>query len=316
MERGLQHGAAAESSATYSFALAQSIVRLYSTAEQLAAVAASEPASVAAAPPLPSRLQAVQLAHLGRPLPPHPVAAHGRGLFHEDTLMQLGALSSIDSSMCSSGSYSEDESGSGLSGLPPAEAHLQRWQAEAAAGETPGFNSQQRLTVPGLADVAVLSWGGRARNKWKSANQDAFAAAELESAAGGHPAALLVVCDGHGRGGEHASTAAARGLAEAVPQARSRLLQPGGTDGNSSGGGGGLPVAQEALIAAFQAVGAAMHAGFRDCGTAAVACLLEPHCVTAVWTGDCRAVAGLVVGTIQGPAVLVHQLTRDHKPER
>jgi RNA polymerase II C-terminal domain phosphatase-like 3/4 len=58
-----------------------------------------------------------------------------------------------------------------------------------------------------------------------------------------------------------------------------------------------------------------MQVGFRDCGTAAVACLLEPHCLTAVWTGDCRAVAGLVVGTTQGPAVLVHQLTRDHKPE-
>ena len=275
-------------------------------------MAASEPASAAAAP-LPSRLQAVQLAHLGRPLPPHPVAAHGRGLYHEDTLMRLGALTSIDSSMSSSGSDSDEEGSS----LPPAEAHLQRWQVEAAAGETPGFNSQQRLTVPGLADVAVLSWGGRTRGKWKAANQDAFAAAELDSNPG-HPAALLVVCDGHGRGGEHASTAAARGLAEAVPQARSRLLQPGGSNGGGSNGisSSGLPIAQEALIAAFQAVGASMQAGFRDCGAAAVACLLEPHCLTTVWTGDCRAVAGLVVGTTLGPAVLVHQLTRDHKPEK
>ncbi len=283
-------------------------MRLQSTAEQLAAVAASEPASAAAAP-LPSRLQAVQQHHMGSPLPPHPVASHGRGLYHEDTLMRLGALSSIDSSMLSSGSYSDDDAS-----LPQAEVHLQRWQAEAAAGETPGFNCQQRLTVSGLADVAVLSWGGRARNRWKAANQDAFAVAPLDSAAG-HPAALLVVCDGHGRGGEHASAAAARGLADAVPALHSRLLQP---DGGLGGGGSssGLSAAQEALIAAFQAVGASMLAGFRDCGTAAVACLLEPHCLTAVWTGDCRAVAGLVVGTTRGPAVLVHQLTRDHKPEK
>lgn len=283
-------------------------MRLHSTAEQLATVAASEPASSAA--PLPSRLPAVQQHHLGSPLPPHPVASHGRGLYHEDTLMRLGALSSIDSSMLSSGSYSDDE---GSVSLPPADAHLQRWQAEAAAGETPGFNSHQRLTIPGLADVGMLSWGGRARNRWKAANQDAFAAVQLDSSTS-HPAALLVVCDGHGRGGEHASTAAARGLAAAVPQAWHGLLQP---DGSCSGGGSsGLPVAQEALIMAFQAVGTSMQGGFRDCGAAAVACLLEPHCLTAVWTGDCRAVAGLVVGTTQGPAVLVHQLTRDHKPEK
>ena len=115
--------------------------------------------------------------------------------------------------------------------------------------------------------------------------------------------------------------AAARGLADAVPALHSRLLQPdgglGGGNGNgSSGGSSGLPAAQEALIAAFQAVGASMLSGFRDCGTAAVACLLEPHCLTAVWTGDCRAVAGLVVSTTRGPAVLVHQLTGDHKPEQ
>ena len=284
--------------APYTAALAQSIARSQCTAEQLALQAAGQPAGGAAAMPLPLRLQAVALQQRGGP-PPAAAAAPGSALYHEDTLMQLGVLSSVDVTSSSSFSSSSDS------------------EDGASAAPAPGFNADQRLTVPGLADVALLSWGGRVRGKWKAANQDAFAAAALATSPA-HPAALLVVCDGHGRGGERASSTAAAGLAAAVPQAYSHLLQPGSSngDGGSGGGGGGQPAAQQALVAAFQAVGASMQASFDGCGTAALACLLEPRRLTAAWAGDCRAVAGLVLATTQGPAVLVHPLTRDHKPDK
>jgi RNA polymerase II C-terminal domain phosphatase-like 3/4 len=130
---------------------------------------------------------------------------------------------------------------------------------------------------------------------WKGENQDAYVAAPV-----GSDALLLGVFDGHGRGGELASRAAAAGLAAALPEARARLQ------------------AQPALVRAFRQAAASMQADgrYKRCGAAGVACLVEPGSITAAWAGDCRAVVGLSVEGPARPTVLVHALTRDHKPSR
>jgi len=61
---------------------------------------------------------------------------------------------------------------------PPQHAALvmHAWQAQAHVKPAEAFDSDAQLTLPGLADVAVVSRGGWQRHSWKSSNQDAFLA--------------------------------------------------------------------------------------------------------------------------------------------
>jgi RNA polymerase II C-terminal domain phosphatase-like 3/4 len=136
----------------------------------------------------------------------------------------------------------------------------------------------------------MATQAGRAGGRPKASNQDAFMACPLPASGGAPPALLLSVFDGHGRGGETAAETAAGGLAGAVPAVLSQLqagarpgLVPGlssdGAPHSGSGGGGGQPpLAQRALVRAFQAVAASMayDCDFQSCGTAALACIVEP----------------------------------------
>lgn len=205
---------------------------------------------------------------------------------------------------------------------------LAEWTAVAHQRPS-GFDQEAQLALTGVADVAVVTRGGRARGYWKIANQDAFALSSPSP-----DTLLLAVCDGHGRLGEGASQAAATGLAAAMPEhlAQAAAASSNGSNGSatssSSSGSGSTTsttngssssadAAQRALVSAFQEVASRMQqdAAFVDCGTAVAACLVQPGSVSVAWAGDCRAVLGLSVGTAAGPKCLVHSLTRDHKPE-
>ncbi|KAL4431206.1 hypothetical protein ABPG75_006462 [Micractinium tetrahymenae] len=185
------------------------------------------------------------------------------------------------------------------------DAALEEWQA--VAHQRPaGFDSQARLAVPGVADVAVVTRGGRHQGYWKGANQDAYSLFAPTPCT-----AAVVVADGHGRRGEKASRAAADGLAEAL---HAQLAAAAG--GHGSGSAGAAPALQQALVAAFEHVGGSMEQdrAFTECGTAVVACLLQEDSLALAWAGDCRATIGVCVPTPAGPRCLVHPLTQDHKP--
>jgi RNA polymerase II C-terminal domain phosphatase-like 3/4 len=170
----------------------------------------------------------------------------------------------------------------------------------------------------------VVTRGGRQGGRAKP-NQDAFLLRPVACPGGEAPALLLGVFDGHGTGGSAAAQAAAGGLAGALPAMRAQLLADAGPCGGAQGcsprpalASQGRPLAQQALVKAFQAVAASMRydTDFLGCGAAGVACLVEPGSITAAWAGDCRAVVGLSVEGPARPTVMVHALTRDHKPSR
>ncbi|PSC76899.1 phosphatase 2C 6 [Micractinium conductrix] len=170
---------------------------------------------------------------------------------------------------------------------------LAEW--EAVEHQRPaGFDAAARLALPGVADAAVESRGGRYRGYWKGVNQDAFTLSQA-----GEQALLVGVCDGHGSRGEKIAAAAADGVAAAVREGLRRGADP-----------------QAALVAAFNAVAASLEhrPEYEQAGAAAAFCLLTPGGVTAAWAGDCRAVLGLSLVTPSGPRCLVHALTTDHKP--
>ncbi|PRW58680.1 phosphatase [Chlorella sorokiniana] len=234
---------------------------------------------------------------------------------------------------------------------PALDRLMEGWTA-AAAERPPGFDSQASLALPGFAEAAVVSRGGRMSNRWKSENQDAFLLELLGSTAGTAGAAgtagtadiaagaagavsaaaqrqgplLVGVLDGHGVGGQTASRVAADGIAAELAQ---RLGRSGGssTDGSGSdsssrdasctSSSSSSAPSQQALVESFQRVAARMQAddAFREGGTAAVVCLVERGSITCAWAGDCRAVAGLSLEGPGGPAFVVHPLTQDHKPD-
>lgn len=256
----------APSSPAFQAALQQSISRCQTTAEALAAAADADPQ------PAPAQLPVLReaLKRLG---------VHAELALFQDSLVQL-------------------EGEAGPQAPPPGRAPD---AADTSPPHSPRLNSERQLAVPGVADVAVASRGGRARGAAKPANQDAWL---LQPLGGG---LLVGVLDGHGRGGEAAAGAAAEGLAASVPSLHRELAA------SSSSG-----AAQEALVRSFQAVGASMalSSSFAGCGTAALACVVQPDSITAAWVGDCRAVAGLSLQTADGPRRVTHVLTQDHKPCR
>ena len=127
------------------------------------------------------------------------------------------------------------------------------------------------------------------------------------AAAAQHSSLLLGVFDGHGVGGQAASRLAAHGIAAELAKqlGSSRRGSSGGSssvaDGSSGSSGSGSlgndssssstttttttttttsssPLAQQALVGAFQRVAARMQAdaAFQEGGTAAVVCLVQP----------------------------------------
>lgn len=158
-------------------------------------------------------------------------------------------------------SSSEDEMLAGLAALPThalteaqqAAVVLSAWE-RAAPTKPANFDADAQLTLPGLADVAVVSRGGWQRRTWKGCNQDAFLALPLAAgsaacqdcdslAACCSPAVAIGVFDGHGRAGQAASAHLRNALASGLLMhnqlalmARPACQLPSGSPGTASSG--------------------------------------------------------------------------------
>jgi serine/threonine protein phosphatase PrpC len=212
------------------------------------------------------------------------------------------------------------------------------------------------LLLAGPAEVAVVSRAGREYDDWKLSNQDCHLVLPLPSTCGLATAAssdeeepvvaeqqpravALGVFDGHGIMGTAASRYTRQYIATGLLRSHWRHVEgscegsgsSGSQDGSTWGAGpswdrpaaageGSAEAAQQLLEAAFECAGAGILSSgleLRESGSTAVVCHVEPGRVTAAWCGDSRAVLGLHVERPDvGPALLVHPLTEDHRPDR
>jgi RNA polymerase II C-terminal domain phosphatase-like 3/4 len=225
---------------------------------------------------------------------------------------------------------------------PPQHAALvmHAWQAQAHVKPTEAFDSDAQLTLPGLADVAVVSRGGWQRHSWKTSNQDAFLALPLAAGGSGtaccSSAVAIGVFDGHGRAGQAASAHLRNALASGLcmhnqlalmaqpacqpEQQQQQQAQAQQQQAPQPAGAAAVLLEEEAAAAqllerCFAAAASTMPstgADFSLSGSTAVMCLVQPGSVTAAWAGDSRAVLGLH----SGQRYISCALTHDHRPSR
>ncbi|KAL4447888.1 hypothetical protein ABPG75_005107 [Micractinium tetrahymenae] len=298
--------------------------------ERMEAVAAARRAAAAAAGAAPAR-------------PPSTREQHTVSWVEHSTSSAASLMEGVLSD-------SEDDSLDSLAALPPhlltdsqrAAVVLAAWAA-AAHTKPADFDAGTQLTMPGLADVAVVSRGGWQRHAWKSSNQDAFLALPLaagsaacqgcpSSAACCSAAVAIGVFDGHGRAGGAASAHLRNALASGLlmhsqlalmaqpacqrGQHERHALHGSAASPAPAGGAGEGDAAGEAaalLERCFAAAASTMPstgADFSLSGSTAVMCLIQPGSVTAAWAGDSRAVLGLH----KDGRYIACALTRDHKP--
>lgn len=218
-----------------------------------------------------------------------------------------------------------------LSGVPSCSPcdYLRQWRAEAHLKPL-GLDTAQSMRLPGGMDVAVVSAGGRLQT-WKTDNQDTFFLQPLSLPGGSKasaaelsvPALAIGVFDGHGRLG-HLAARDVRNVVRDSLVAGQLEREAAAAEGATAASHSPSPqvTSPQALLAtllqsAFTKAAGAMAASRHDytkSGTTAVVCGVTPDGVTAVWTGDSRAVLGIC--SSGHACTIALPLTDDHKPGR
>eukprot|EP00887_Chlorella_sp_A99_P002157 scaffold21.g2157.t1 len=174
--------------------------------------------------------------------------------------------------------------------------------APPAAACYPGTSVVLPGTLPGAAAHALLG-------------SPAAAAAGL-----GLPALAMGVFDGHGRLGRYAATHVRDAIHASLMRQQAELVESGSAAARRLPGAAvAAPQTHLALALAhsFDAAAASMGRSERDfsrSGCTAVVCGVTPDGVTAMWTGDSRAVLGICSSGRASTIAL--PLTEDHKPGR